>query len=217
MSENPKKKCPYCSQSIFCSVLGNHILKLHEAELFQDNSLRKKLTSDYYHHPIPITLDNNRYNLCLCCNKLVTNPKYALKHFTQPDCLKCVKDKIDSLSKKYPPCANKVTNTNIDISGSVINNTTVNLTLPNNLDTKEIKELIIDLLRIADVNSKISFDIDQKLYKATKRGIITKEQQEALDELSDITDDDLIKPDPVIKNPRIRKRLAKLPQIDPTL
>ena len=93
MSENPKKKCPYCSQLVFCSVLGNHILKIHEAEFFEDNTLRKKLNPSHYTQPIQITIDSNLYSLCLCCNKLVSNPKFAMKHFSQPDCLKCVKDK----------------------------------------------------------------------------------------------------------------------------
>lgn len=215
MSENPKKKCPFCSELVFSSTLGNHILKLHEAEFFEDNTLRKKLNSSHYTQPIQITIDSNLYSLCLCCNKLVSNPKFAMKHFSQPDCLKCVKDKIDSLSKKYPPGA-KVTN--IDISGSVINNTTINLTLPNNLDSSEIKQLLLDLLRTSDVNRKVAFEMEQKLYKAKKRGIITEEQQQEIDELSDVTDEDLIKPEKTQYDFNIRKRLSKLPKtLDPTL
>ena len=215
MTENPKRKCFYCNDSIFCSKLGDHLLSRHESEIFESNLMRKKLLcKENYNNPITTTFDNSVYHLCLCCNKVVSNIKFANKHFQDDKCKKLVREKMDQLSQKYP----YQDKPKIDLSGAIIgnNNTIINLSYSNE-NAEVIKDLIRDLMRVANVNRKDAYLQELKLAKAKKRGILTEEQLQEIEELSDDSDDDLVfKPDNVQEERHIRKLLIKIPSLDPT-
>jgi hypothetical protein len=215
MSDNPKKPCPFCATTIFTSKLGDHILANHESEIFQTPVMKKKLINkEYCCNPIPVTLNNSVYHLCLCCSKVVSNIKFAKKHFENSSCLNATKEKLQVLATKYPVQDTKV----IDLSGAIIgnNNTIVQISY-SDANAATIKELLESIIRIGNVNRNLSYSQELKLAKAKQRGIISEKQFEEIDDLSDDSDEELVyKPEKIQDVKHVRRLLSKIPLLDPT-
>ena len=218
-TSNPKSTCHFCKQDFFTSKLGDHILSNHESELFTDANIHKKLfNTNYLHNPIPVTWGSNIYQICLCCDKVILNLKFAKKHFENEECKSKIKKRINQLQTNYP-LTTTINNNKVDISGSVIgnnNNTTnINLTLPDSINTKQVKALIKDIMKLAESNSHQNYLMELQLAKAKQRGIITKEQYEQINDLSDSSDDECAIEMPVRAYRHIQEHFKKMPTLDP--
>ena len=193
---NPKQNCSFCSKEIFCSGLGDHILSNHEVEFFDSEIMRRKLSKDIYQErPIQVTLKDETYYLALCCNKLVSNARFAEKHYQNPDCKDKIALRLEQLAQTYPLLQTNSVSTENQAKSKE--------------EVKYNSEDWIDVFRLANSARKLSYEIDLKYYKAYKRGIITKEQQEKIDELSDGSDEDIPKPTLLQNDKKISKVLEK--------
>jgi hypothetical protein len=193
MSSNPSKECPFCLEKKTSHFLFKHILSQHADALFNEDTAdgrlnRLHLKADGY-KPLHLKAKDVDLYCCLECNAGSVRSAFAEKHW--PTCRKAHTEKLKALAEKFPQTrptfGTQPKGDACDLSGNI----TITTTTKTTTTISASPELLACFLK--NLQGKVRLPQAENNHKSKIIARLAKQfhiPQEAIDEISDCSDQD---------------------------